>query len=112
MLGGLPRLGRGLLDGALAAHPELVVVGVAQLSTLTAAARATHPHVVFVGLDGPELPSCCEGLLTEQPDLPLLALDLGSGRARLYRDGIAPVDRDALSPADVARAIRDAASTS
>jgi DNA-binding NarL/FixJ family response regulator len=101
---------QGLLDGELAAEPHMMVVGTAETSaTMAAAARATKPHFVVVGLHDSELPDACRDLLAEQPRVRVLGIEANAGYAHLYELRPERVDIGEVSPADVVAAIRETA---
>lgn len=106
----MPRIPRELIARAVAAQPDMVVVGsTADLDDLSVAAHAAAPEFVIVGVADGELPPPAERFLDEQAQTKVLGVEAQDGTAYLYelRPRRAPLGE--VSPADVVAAIRRAA---
>ena len=103
----LPQLARTMIEAALA-KPDLTIVGnAASQRGMLREARATRPHFVIVGVDGPELSRGCRELLTELPGTRVFGIDADSGEAHLYE--LSSVHMEEISPDELVEAIREGA---
>ena len=106
----MPRIPRELIERAVAAEADMLIVGSEpDLDELPAAAAASRPEFVIVGLVDESLPPPAERYLDEHARLKLLGVEAHDGTAFLYvlRPERAPLGE--VSPADVVAAIRKAA---
>jgi DNA-binding NarL/FixJ family response regulator len=106
----MPRIPRELIEHALAAEPDMIVVGsTPDVDQLEPALASADPEFVIVGLENATLPPSAARAFDEQARLKMLGVEVRDGTAFLYelrpeREALGPV-----SPADVVTAIRDAA---
>jgi hypothetical protein len=102
------------LEQAIARQPDMVVVGRAvegarSPDALLELARTSAPDVVVLGLPETELSAHCLPLLAEQRGLSVLALEASRGIAHVYQLRPHHIELGAVSPDDMATAIRRAA---
>jgi chemotaxis response regulator CheB len=109
VLGDLPTSLHDTVSGAIRAHIDLKVVGVAvQPTALLLAAGALRPDVVVLALAGGGLPGLATHLLDQYPRLCVLALEPGARQGLRY--ALRPcIDRvETSSSAELVRALKSA----
>ena len=106
----MPRIPRELIERALAAEPDMEIVGsTPDLEKLPDAAAASDPEFVILGLVDEQLPPPAERYLDEHARLKLLGVEAHEGTAFLYELRPERAALGEVSPADVVAAIRSAA---
>ena len=107
----MPRLVCDMIERAVRAQPDMVVVDVVgQVQELVDAVDRTQPHLVVVGLKNGGLPPECDDALSGQPGLKVLGIESEVGSALLYELTSRRQAIGTVSPADVVQAIRAAGS--
>ena len=111
LLVGMPQLMSDILEFELETQPDMEIVAVlASLSSLLRVARLTRPDIVVLGLGGTSLPEECGPVFAELPELRVLGVEQDAAEACLYELRPHCVPLGAISPADLAAAVRTAAS--
>ncbi len=105
----MPTIPREVIERAVEAAPDMVVVGsTPNLDEFEAASDAAQPEFVIVGLADSELPPSAERYLDRQAHLKVLGVEARNGMAYLYRLRPERASLGGVSPADVVAAIRAA----
>jgi DNA-binding NarL/FixJ family response regulator len=103
----LPRLPRELIQRAVAAEDDMLVVGsTPDLEELPRAVAGSEPEFVIVGLIGDKLPPTAERFVQDQARLKVLGVEAHEGKAFLYELRPERAALGEVSPADVVAAIR------
>lgn len=113
MLADLPQLVADMLERAVEAQTDMVVVG--RVQTSSALAQVTGmapPDVVIVGLTDPELSTQCLDLFAENVGLTVLGVQKKRGVAHLYQLRPHHIELGEVAPEDLVSEIRTAAGTS
>jgi DNA-binding NarL/FixJ family response regulator len=106
----MPRLLRDLIERAVANHPELTVVGTEpDVDAFGRAAAEVGAEFVIVGLEGGELPPGANSFLAERASAKVLGVEADDGTAFLYELRPRRVPIGAVTPDELAGAIRAAA---
>lgn len=106
----MPRIPRELIERAVAAEPDMVVVGsTPDVDELAPALSSSDPEFVILGLVGAGLPASAERVLDEHARLKMLGVEVREGTAILYELRPERAELGEVSPADVVAAIRNAA---
>jgi hypothetical protein len=77
--------------------------------SLAAMARQVRPDLLVLGIDGTELPEECGPTFAERPDMRVIGIELEAAEAVLYELRPHRISLGAVTPADLAIAIRTAA---
>lgn len=110
LLVAMPQLMSDIVELGLEPQPDMEVVGVLEsVVLLTAAARLTRPDFLILGVDGTQLPEECGPALAERPQIRVVGIEQEAAEATLYELRPHGVSLGAVSPDDLAVAIRAAA---
>jgi DNA-binding NarL/FixJ family response regulator len=106
----MPQLLRDLIEHAIATDPDLDVVGTEpDVEALERAAGETDPEFVIIGLDHGDLPESARAFLEARSRPRMLGLEADEGTAVLYELTPRRVPIGAVTPEELAGAIRHAA---
>jgi DNA-binding NarL/FixJ family response regulator len=110
LLVGMPQLMSDIVEVELEAQPDMEIVAVLDsLSSLLGVARQTRPDVLVLSVGGTSLPEECGPVFAERPELRVLGIEQEAVEASLFELRPRCVPLGAVSPADLAVAIRGAA---
>lgn len=113
VLADLPQLAADMLERAVAAQSDMLIVARLPSSIdLIEATRMTTPDVVIVGLTEPDLPAQCVDLFTENVGLTVLGVQKRRGVAHLFQLRPYQLELGEVAPEDLVGEIRTAAATS
>lgn len=98
-----------MVEQAIGRQLDMAVVArCASLDGLLDAAVAANPDIVVVGVEGPNPPRVCLELMLEHRGVSVLGIEAQTGRAWLYELRLEQIQMDEVAPTDVVRSIRAA----